>query len=49
MSKEDELINRTLTALLTGQQAMSGSLTRMGETVRTLNDEVEALQSASAN
>lgn len=42
MSANDELVNRTLSGLLTGQQTISGSLSRMSE-------EVEILKAASAN
>ena len=42
MNPNDELVNRTLSGLLTGQQTISGSLSRMSQ-------EVEILKAASAN
>lgn len=56
MSKDEELVNRTLSGLLTGQQTMSGSMTRMSQSltrmsteITLVNEEVEILKAASAN
>lgn len=55
MSADDELVNRTLSGLLTGQQMMSGSMSRMSDSLTRMsleivkvNEEVEILKAASA-
>lgn len=49
MSKDEELVNRTLSGLLTGQQTMSGSLSRMSRVLIELTEEVDILKAASSN